>query len=66
MNTWFDRRALIFYAFAVVCFVLIPFAPTQYSYVGRVLGIAYVVLGSLSWRDRLAHWRSHPSHRTEK
>lgn len=66
MNTWVDRRALIFYTFAIVCFALTPLAPSKYSYVGWILGIAYVVLGSLSWLDRLAYWRTHPSRRTEK
>lgn len=66
MNSSVDRRAVIFYVFAVVSLALTPLAPSQYSYVGVVLAVAYFVLGSLSWLDRLFFWRSHPSKRKKK
>lgn len=66
MKSWIDRRAVIFYVFALVCFALTPLAPTEYSYVGWILGITYLILGSMSWLDRIAFWRSHPRHRSRR
>ena len=51
-----DRRAVFFLGAAVISFVLVPFTPAGFGYVGAILGTAYVVLAMLSWLDhRSAH-----------
>ena len=57
-KTLIDRRALIFYFFAVVALVLMIPCPTNFHYVGIITAIAYVVLGTFSWLDAVARSRS--------
>jgi hypothetical protein len=51
MKTSFDRRAVLFLIFAIICFSLIPLAPTEFQFVGELLTGTYVVLAVLSWLD---------------
>lgn len=62
MNTWVDRRAIIFFCFAVVSFVLVWPCPEHFRWVGIVIGISYVVLGAMSWLDHLSRWKSLDRH----
>lgn len=58
MNTWVDRRAVVFFAFSAVCFALIWPCPENFRWVGVLFGVGYVVLGLLSWADHLSRWKS--------
>lgn len=64
MNTWVDRRAIIFFVFSVACFALTPLAPADLNYMGWLLGIIYAALGVLSWIDRIVYWRAQPAKRS--
>ena len=64
MNSWVDRRAIIFFVFAVACFALTPLAPSDLNYMGWLLGIVYFALGVLSWLDRIVYWRTRPATRS--
>lgn len=58
MNTWVDRRAIVFFVFSAACFLLLWPCPDKFRWVGIVIGVAYVVLGVLSWADHLSRWKS--------
>lgn len=58
MNTWVDRRAIVFFVFAVVCAILVWPCPDQFRWVGVVMSTVYVVLGVMSWADHLGRWKS--------
>jgi hypothetical protein len=45
-----DRRAVFFFAAAVVCFLLVPVAD-GYAWVSTTVGGVYVALGLGSWLD---------------
>lgn len=53
-----DRRALIFYGFAVLALVLLIPCPTKFHFVGETLAIVYFVLGTASWLDSRGRARS--------
>lgn len=52
-NQIIDRRALIFYVFAAVSLALEPLCPAEFRYVGIILAVTYVVLGTFSWLDAI-------------
>lgn len=58
MKRLIDRRAAIFYVFAVICMLLTPLAPHDFQWVGEMLAVVYVVLGSMSWLDFVTYRRS--------
>lgn len=62
MNTWVDRRAIVFFVFAAVCGLLVWPCPDQFRWVGITICVAYLVLGVLSWADHLARWKSFDKH----
>lgn len=53
-----DRRAVIFYVFAVMSLVLVIPCPTKFHFVGYTLTVVYVVLGTASWLDSRGRARS--------
>lgn len=53
-----DRRAVIFYVFAVVCVLLLIPCPTKFHFVGITLAVVYLVLGTASWLDSRGRARS--------
>ena len=46
-----DRRAVFFLFSALASFVLVPLTPEKFTYVGVVLGVAYLILAALSAAD---------------
>ena len=58
MKRLIDRRAAIFYVFAVISMLLAPLAPHDFQWVGEMLAVVYVVLGSMSWLDFVTYRRS--------
>lgn len=54
MKIAFDRRAIIFIVFASVSYLLVPVAPTDFQWVGELLGSVYLILASLSWLDNVS------------
>lgn len=53
-----DRRAVIFYIFAIVCLLLVIPCPTKFHFVGYTLTVVYLVLGTTSWLDSRGRARS--------
>lgn len=53
----FDRRALIFWTFSVVCLVLLIPCPDDFHNVGITLTVVYAVLGTASWLDSVSRRR---------
>lgn len=53
-----DRRAVVFYVFALVSLLLLIPCPAHFHYVGVIVAVAYVVLGTFSWLDALMRSRS--------
>ena len=53
-----DRRALIFYVFAVISLLLMIPCPPNFHYVGIIVAVAYFVLGTFSWLDAVVRARS--------
>ena len=58
MKRLIDRRATIFFVFAVICLLLAPLAPHDFQWVGEVLALVYVILGSISCLDFVTYRRS--------
>lgn len=53
----FDRRALIFWVFSLVCLVLLIPCPEDFHNVGITLTVVYALLGTASWADSASRQR---------
>lgn len=53
----FDRRALIFWSFSLVCLLLLIPCPDEFHNVGITLTVVYAVLGTASWLDSVSRGR---------
>lgn len=52
-----DRRAVVFFAFALACFALIPAALPEHRTIAGVVGAVYALYGVLSWLDAVSRGR---------
>ena len=53
----FDRRAIIFWTFSVLCLVLLIPCPDEFHNVGVTLTVVYALLGTGSWLDSVSRRR---------